>query len=65
MRIHRRFADPARWRHFLQDVRPDSWAHLILTEQLNRADAMRLAAEHDWLGALKTAADARRHQSRR
>ena len=52
-RLHRRFGNPQRWSTFLEGIDPDNWTHALLTEQLSRREALRLAREPDWLAALK------------
>ena len=51
-RIHRRFGNPDRWSAFCNALTPENWARVLLTEQIKRVDAIRLAGEHDWLAAL-------------
>jgi hypothetical protein len=58
-RIHRRFGIPDRWQAFTADLTPDNWARLLLTEQIERLDAIRIAAEPDWLAALNAFREAR------
>lgn len=59
-RVHKRFRSPARWGEFLETIKADNWAHILLPEQLSRADAIRLSNEPDWLNALTTFSEARR-----
>lgn len=59
-RLHRRFGSPGRWEEFKEGLSPDNWARSVLTEQISRLDAMRLAAEPDWLAALTSYSEARR-----
>lgn len=53
-RIHRRFSNPERWRGFVSTLSPDNWCRVLLTEQIEREDAIRLASADDWLGALQS-----------
>lgn len=64
-RIHRRFGNPGRWFEFIERLRPENWTRALLTEQIVREDAIRLAAEADWLAALKAFGEAEGDQSRR
>ena len=60
VRLHRRFGNPHRWEAFVDQLSPDNWARMLLPEQLDRLDAIRLAAVPDWLGALTAFSEARR-----
>lgn len=60
VRLHRRFGNPDHWQAFVGQLSPDNWARVLLPEQLDRSDAMRIAAEPDWLGALTAFSKARR-----
>lgn len=59
-RIHRRFGNPTRWHEFVHSLPPDNWTRALLTEQIERLDAIRLSAEPDWLAALMAFGEARR-----
>lgn len=58
-RVHRRFSNPARWRAFVATLSPENWTKTLLTEQIGREDAIQIAAEADWLAALKVFGKAR------
>ena len=58
-RVHRRFRSPARWNEFLQTIKADNWAQILLPEQLSREDAISLSNEPDWLGALTAYSEGR------
>lgn len=54
-RIHRRFSNPARWEAFLEEVvARDGWAHSLLTVQINRDEALRIAEQDNWLDGIKS-----------
>ncbi len=59
-RVHKRFRSPARWGEFLETIKADNWAQILLPEQLSREEAIRLSNEPDWLGALTTFSAAHR-----
>ncbi len=53
-RIHRRFGNPARWEAFLEEVvARDGWAHSLLTVQIDREEALWIAAQDNWLDGIK------------
>lgn len=60
VRLHRRFDNADRWHLFTSGLTPGNWAQSLLTEQIERLDAIRIAAEPDWLGALNAFREARR-----
>lgn len=56
-RVHRRFRSPARWSEFLETIKVDNWAQILLPEQLSREDAIKLSKAPDWLGAFTAYAE--------
>lgn len=60
VRLHRRFGSPDRWEEFKDGLSPGNWARSVLMQQIVRSDAMRLAAQPDWLAALTSYSEARR-----
>lgn len=54
-RIHRRFGNPARWEAFLEEVvARDGWARSLLTVQIERNEALAIAAQDEWLGGISS-----------
>ena len=54
-RIHRRFGNPARWEAFLEEVvARDGWGHSLLTVQVEREEALRIAEKDNWLEGIKS-----------
>ena len=60
VRLHRRFGNTKRWQAFVEQLSPYNWARVLLPKQLDRIDAIRIAAAPDWLGALTTFSEAYR-----
>ncbi|MBT2132707.1 hypothetical protein KK137_00035 [Croceibacterium sp. LX-88] len=52
-RVHRRFFDPPRWRAFVEEhSRPGDWAISLRTIELNRDEAIQIAAAPDIFASL-------------
>lgn len=54
-RVHRRFGNPARWEAFLEEVvARDGWAQSLLTVQIERQEALRIAEQRNWLEGINS-----------